>query len=111
MHTFIKVELGIAPPRGYTYAWEGEEEIKRDDYVIVPPNSYSPYPSVGRVLRTMERVDFTGVVTILSQKVSTEVKQREVRQGDRYPDPGDDILGFTDNADVEPDFRDEGHAQ
>lgn len=94
-YCFIKVELGFAPPRPYTYAWEGEEEIGRGDYVVVPPNTYNPIPAIGRVLRTMPNPDFAGDVTVLTQKASTEVRKRPVQQSDRYVShvqPGDDIL-------------------
>lgn len=92
---FLKVELGLAPPRAYTYGWNSPTPIERGDYVIVPPNSYNPYPSIGRVLRVMETSDFTGLLTVLNQKVSAEVMQVSVQQGNAEPDvpPGwEDVL-------------------
>ena len=79
----IKVELGLAPPRAYTYAWDKWTggAIERGDYVVVPPNSYNPNPAIGRVLRTMDAPDFTGKVTVLSQKASVQVVQVEAEQG------------------------------
>lgn len=91
MHnTFIKVELGIAPPRPYTYAWEGDEPIERGDFVVVPPNSYNPIPAIGHVLRTMPNPDFEGTITILTQKAETQVRQREVTR--RFQYNWDDVL-------------------
>lgn len=92
-YCYIKVELGFAPPRPYTYAWEGNEPIARGDFVVVPPNTYNPAPAIGRVLRTMPSPDFTGDVTILRQKADIEAVKRPVNQGDRYLDyVPDDIL-------------------
>lgn len=85
-HCFLKVELGFAPPRPYTYAWEGDETIERGDFVVVPPNTYNPAPAIGRVLRTMPSPDFTGEITVLSQKADTEAVKRPVNQGDHYLD-------------------------
>jgi hypothetical protein len=79
-HCFVKLELGFAPPRAYTYAWEGDEEVQR----VVPPNTYNPAPAIGRVLRTMPNPDFAGDITVLKQKASTEAIKRPVRQSDRY---------------------------
>lgn len=84
---FLKVGLGL-PERGYTYAWNSAFAIERGDYVVVPPNSYSPYPSVGRVLRVMETPDFTGTCTALDQKALTQVTQVEVQQGKPFDDGG-----------------------
>lgn len=91
---FLKVELGMAPPRTYTYGYAGTEEVERGDYVVVPPNSYNPNPAIGRVLRTMNAPDFTGTLTVLHQKASTEVRQVTTRQGSTITQPveEDDVL-------------------
>lgn len=90
---FIKVELGMAPPRAYTYGWNTPAPIERGDYVVVPPNSYNPNPAIGRVLRVMETPDFTGTCTALDQKANTHTVQVEVQQGQPYAaPPPDDVL-------------------
>ena len=89
---FLKVGLGL-PERGYTYAWNSPTPIQRGDHVVVPPNSYNPYPAIGRVLRVMETPDFTGTCTALDQKANTHTVQVEVQQGQPYAaPPPDDVL-------------------
>lgn len=87
---FLKIELGFAPPRVYTYAWSGGA-IERGDYVVIPPNSYNPDPAIGRVLRVMELPDFTGTCTVLRHKAEVEVQQIEVKSGQKYH-VEDDVL-------------------
>jgi hypothetical protein len=89
---FLKVELGLAPPRAYTYAWGGGP-IERGEYVVVPPNSYNPNPAIGRVLRVMQFPDFTGSATVLRHKAEFEIQKIEVLQGKPYSPPApDDVL-------------------
>lgn len=83
-NAFIKVELGNKMSRAYTYAWEGEGDIARDDYVVVPPNSYNENPSVGRVLSVVKTPGFDGKITILTQKVDPGIRQMYVKADDRY---------------------------
>lgn len=87
---FLKVELGMAPPRAYTYAWGGSV-IERGEYVIVPPNSYNPNPAIGRVLRVMDLPDFTGTCTVLRHKAPVDIQVIEVKQGQKYT-VEDDVL-------------------
>lgn len=78
---FLKIELGVGNPRLYTYGWNGTAAPERGDFVLVPPNSYNPFPSIGRVARVMDLPDFTGTCTVLNQKVLASTEQVQVHQG------------------------------